>query len=253
MSVEMVRKRIKNVNLKVYPPDGAVRVSAPFKMPVEQVEAVVRERLDWIERHRTRFASVATSRSLDQVSGEVVNVLGVPHLLRFKTSRNLRTPRPTTTHRGTGPSALDSSERTAGTDAPELLVTAPLHAGYAARKRALQERLRAIAREEFAAEVGTRSRSMAVPEPTVHVRRMTSRWGTCHVHAGKVYLNLALVTRPRECLEYVVVHELAHLVVPDHSRRFWQVVERYLPGWRAAQRRLKEQPLWADPLWGKSS
>jgi len=237
ITVEVVRKRVKHVNLKVYPPDGQVRVSAPVRMPDGLVAAAVRERIGWIERHRARFAAVPLRRRLAYLSGERVSVLGTPHTLRFAVV-------PLDAN-GTRPDRPDADLAT-----PELTLVVPAHAGVAERRKALEARLRQIAKEAFAAEAQRWALTMGVRTPTVHVRRMRSRWGTCHVRAGKVYLNLALVTRPHECLTYVVVHELAHLIVPDHSRRFWLTVERYLPNWRDGERRLAREPLWADPVWG---
>lgn len=241
-SIEVVRKRIKHVNLRVYPPDGRVRVSAPHTMPERFVREVVRGRIEWIERQRARFASVPVPVKLEYVSGEVVPVLGIPHVLRFVSVLP-----------GSPPSsrATDLPARTSPDAERELTVSVPAHADLDERRRTLEKRLRQVARTEFGTLTRAWAHEMGVPMTSVNVRRMTSRWGTCHVRTGKVFLNLALVTRPRECLTYVVVHELAHLIVPDHSREFWQTVERYLPEWRVAERRLAREPLWADPVWGR--
>ncbi len=259
VSAQLVRKRVKNLTLRVYPPDGRVVVSAPLRMPERDVVAALHARRDWIERHRRRFAAVPRSAPLRCEGGETVSVLGVSHALRFA-------PRGAATEaRGAARSAGDAPARsTAGPgpssaapalphELPVLLVPASANAPRQARLAALRRRLRAVAEREFAAEVERWAPRLGVPMPTVQVRRMTSRWGTCHVRAAKVTLNLALVTRPRESLEYVVVHELAHLLVPDHSPRFWAVVARHLPAWRQARAALESRPLWADPVWGPSA
>ncbi len=239
VSALLVRKRVKNLTLRVYPPDGRVEVSAPLRMPERAVVAALVARRDWIESHRRRFAAVPRPAPLRCEDGETVAVLGRPLALRFVA-------------RGSG-AARPYPPPGGGPGSPALEVRVTRGAGRDARLAALQRRLRAVAEGEFAAEVELWSRRMGLPTPTLRVRRMTSRWGTCHVRAGKVVLNLALVTRPRHCLEYVVVHELAHLLVPDHSPRFWAVVARHLPGWRAARAALRSLPLWADPVWGPSA
>lgn len=243
ITVEVVRKRVKHVNLKVYPPDGQVRVSAPLRMSDGLVADAVRERIGWIHRHRARFAAVPLPDRLEYLSGETVSVLGTPHTLWFA----VHAPE-------AGRVRLDSTDAAdlpgVRVAPPQLTLLVPAHAGVAERRKALEARLRQIAKQRFTEEAERWSLTMGVQAPTVLVRRMRSRWGTCHVRAGKVYLNLALITRPQECLTYVVVHELAHLIVPDHSRRFWQTVERFLPTWRDGERRLGREPLWADPVWG---
>ena len=237
----LVRKRVKNLTLRVYPPDGRVEVSAPLRMPERAVVDALVARRDWIERHRRRFAAAASQGRLRLEDGERLAVLGETMVLRFVDGRV----------GSSATSRLGSPAPTA--PAAPLLVPTPRGAGRSARLEALREILRGVARREFASEVERWSHLMGVPVPTVQVRRMTSRWGTCHVRAGKVVLNLALVTRPRRSLEYVVVHELAHLLVPDHSPRFWAVVSRRLPGWHEARAELTERPLWADPVWGRSA
>lgn len=239
--VEIVRKRVKHVNLRVYPPDGRVRVSAPIGMPDRAVAQAVRGRLSWLRRQRARFAAVPVPPRLEYLSGEKVSVLGTQHTLRYVTGRTQAGP---LFAAGTG--AADG--RTAGC---ELRLVVTCHAGVDERRRALEDRLRKLARAEFCEEVARWAPVMGLPTPKVNVRSMRSRWGTCHVRAGRIYLNLALVTRPRECLTYVVVHELAHLSVPDHSPAFWRTVERYLPSWRHAQKKLADEPLWADPVWAR--
>lgn len=240
-SVEVVRKRVKHVNLRVYPPDGRVRVSAPHAMSERFVRDVIRGRRDWIERQRARFAAIPVPAKLEYLSGESVPVLGVPHVLRFVSAPLSSQAGSTAAERSYGSSETDR----------DLLLLVPAHAGVEERRKALEKRLRQVARTEFEAVTHRWAHAMGLRVEAVNVRRMTSRWGTCHVRTGKVYLNLALVTRPTQCLTYVVVHELAHLIVPDHSRKFWQTVERYLPEWRAAERLLASQPLWADPVWGR--
>jgi predicted metal-dependent hydrolase len=255
VSAQLVRKRVKNLTLRVYPPDGHVVVSAPLRMPERDVVAALHARRDWIERHRRRFAAVPRSAPLRCEGGETVSVLGVSHALRFAprgaaTEARSAGDAPSRSTAGPGPS---SAAPALPHELPVLLVPASANAPRQARLAALRRRLRAVAEREFAAEVERWAPRLGVPMPTVQVRRMTSRWGTCHVRAGKVVLNLALVTRPRACLEYVVVHELAHLLVPDHSPRFWSVVARHLPGWRDARAALRAEPLWADAVWGPSA
>lgn len=79
---------------------------------------------------------------------------------------------------------------------------------------------------------------MGLPMPEILIRRMTSRWGTCNTRAKRITLNLELARRDPALLEYVVVHELAHLIERGHNARFYAVMDLYLPDWRARRRTL---------------
>lgn len=227
MQVALTRKRVKNLNLRVMPPDGEVHLSVPHGTPRSAIDEMVRGRLPWIARHRTRLRNLPRPASREYLDGESISLLGERRRLRF-----VATGRP-----GALPPATEDDE--------VLLRVAP-GATREARARALDRWLRQQARREFALEVARWEPRLGVAVAELGIKRMKTRWGTCNPTAKRVWLNLALIERPRRCLEYVVVHELAHLLVPDHSPAFWRVVERHLPGWRDAKRELARAPLWLD-------
>lgn len=226
VSVSVVRKRVKNVNLRVYPPAGDVVVSVPLRMADGVVRAVVTERLPWIRKQRSRYHAAPPARFLEYVDGEEQRVFGSSYRLRLAHGRG-----------ATGWSA----------DAAGVI---DLHvrafAEHAARQRAYETWLRALLGAEIEALVSQWAPVLGVEVSAWGVKRMKTRWGTCNHRAKRIWLNLELVRRPRECLEYVVVHELAHIIVPDHSRAFWSVLDQHLPRWRAAKAELERWPLWAD-------
>jgi len=224
--VAVTRKRVKNLNLRVVPPDGAVHLSVPLGTPESAVRELLQRRLEWIDRHRQRMLELPRPAYRQYVSGETVYLLGERRTLRFvHTARR-------------GPLAP--------ADEGEIVVHVPLGAAREVRAKAVGRWLRQEAKSEFRAEVSRWEPRLGVKVEQLGVKRMKSRWGTCNPAAKRIWLNRALVERPRCCLEYVVVHELAHLLVPDHSPAFWAVVERHLPHWRAAKRELAQHPLWLD-------
>ncbi len=224
IEVLVERKRVKHLRLRVYPPDGEVRVSAPLRTPLSEVEAAVEERLDWIAEHRQRFRRAQSAASLEYVSGEVHYLRGEALTLRLEPA-----------------GAFGVSENDDG----NLVLRAPPSARLEVRAAALERWYRAQAQSDARALVSTWSLRMGLEMPLIGLKRMRSRWGTCNPATKRVWLNTELVKRPPRCYEYVVVHELAHVVVPHHGPEFWALVSRHLPGWRAARAELERWPTWA--------
>ncbi len=225
IDVLVERKRVKNIRLRICPPDGSVRVSAPLRTGTASVEAMVVDKLDWIEKHRRRYSAATPLSSLEYVSGEVHYLRGEPLTLRLVPS--------------TGRFKV---EATAGS---ELVLRGPVHARLSERAAALERWHRSEARREAERLVALWEPRLGVSVAALGLKRMTTRWGTCNPRARRVWLNVELIKRPPDCFEYVVVHELAHILVPDHSPRFWAVVARQLPGYRSARAELDRWPTWA--------
>jgi len=226
VAVEVLRKRIKNLHLRVYPPDGRVRVSAPLRMPAWQLNELVAERLPWILKQQERFGQAPKTSTLEYVSGEMHYFQGRPYRLELRQSGSLK------------PAVRLSGE------AIELQL--PAHARFAQRQQLLERWYRQQARLAAGPLLESWSLALRAGYSAWGIRQMKSRWGSCNPGARRVWLNSELIKRPPACLEYVVVHELAHLIVPDHSAAFWAVVERHLPGWRGARAELRRWPLWAN-------
>jgi predicted metal-dependent hydrolase len=212
LPVEVIRKRVKHLNLSVLGADH-VRVSAPWRVPDAEIAGFVGARRDWIERHRDRLRRSAPTPIED---GATQRVWGRPIPVRVMT----------------GPSRvwLDAG----GT----LNVRVPAGADRADRRRAMDRWLR---RQVAGAlpDLETRwSEALGVTVGTWTVRRMSSRWGSCNPETGRITLNLELAAEPPELLEYIVVHEMAHLREPGHGRRFQRLMDRHLPDWRHLRRRL---------------
>ncbi len=212
LAVEVVRKRVKNLNLTVSPPDGRVRVSAPLRLDDDSIRQALSSRMAWIRKHQERLRRHARDLSTPQyVSGERFCVLGETYLLDVV----YRQGRPAVERNHT---------------ALELYV----RPGTSAARR--EQVLVAWLRRELKAAIGP---LVAGWEPLLGlsgtrwaVKRMKTRWGSCNAKAHRIWLNLELALRPAGCLEYVVVHELVHLLEPNHGRGFAARMDRLMPGWQ---------------------
>lgn len=213
LPVEVIRKRVKHLNLSVLSADH-VRVSAPWRVPDREIAGFVGERRDWIERHRDRLRRAAPVR-IEQ--GSEQRVWGRPIPLSLVS----------------GPSRVWLEH-----DDGPLMVRSPVGSDQLDRRRLVDRWLR---RQVAGAipELDSRwSAELGVDVTTWTVRRMSSRWGSCNPETGRVTLNLELAAEPPDLLEYIVVHEMVHLREAGHGRRFQRLMDRHLPDWRHRRRRL---------------
>lgn len=228
MTVEVVRKDIKNLHLGVYPPNGRVRVAAPLAVSDDAIRLAVIGKLAWIRRQREKFENQPRQTAREAVSGEshyvfgrryrlsIVKTTGRPEvLLRTKTKMELHVPARAT-----------KAERLAVLD------------------RWYREQLRSAAGpllEEWQASLGARLEFWGV-------KRMKTKWGSCNHQSKRIWLNAELAKKPLACLEYIVVHELVHLLEPSHGDRFITRMDEHLPDWRERRDLLKSSPL-ANETW----
>ncbi|HCF5391395.1 MULTISPECIES: M48 family metallopeptidase [Pseudomonas] len=230
LTVEVVRKPIKNLHLGVYPPEGRVRVAAPLAVDDEAVRLAVVGKLGWIKRQRAKFQAQPRQSQRRMVSGESHYFLGRRYRLRV--------------HETTG--ALRIALR--GTATMDLFVRPDttverreqvLHDFYRAElKRLMPELL-----EKWQPKLEVEARAWGI-------KRMKTKWGTCNIEARRIWLNLELAKKPVQCLEYILVHELVHLLERHHNERFQALLNLYLPQWQVFRDELNASML-ADERWGR--
>lgn len=218
IAVDVVRKDIKNLHLGVYPPHGRVRVAAPLVVSDEAVRLAVIDKLGWIKRQRTKFAEQPRQSHRQMVNGESHYFLGRRYRLRV--------------HEQVGPAhvalrgiaSLDLFTRP-GTS-PEQR-EAILSQWYRDQLKVLIPRLL----EKWQPRVRVQVAAWGV-------KKMKTKWGSCNVDSRRVWLNLELAKKPLQCLEYIVVHELVHLLERHHNERFTALMDGLMPSWRAHRREL---------------
>ncbi len=214
----LVRKDIKNLHLAVYPPDGRVRISAPSTMPAEAIRLAVIKRLPWVNRQRREILNTLRQSPREMVAGESHYLLGKRY--RLKVSH--------VGHR--------SEVALNGNDTMVLRTheNASLNSQISALDRFYRSTLREVVEQLMP---GWESRLGVNPAPYA-LKSMKTRWGTCSTTEGRITLNPQLVKQPRDCIEYVVVHELVHLIEPGHGELFITLINQYLPDWKARSARL---------------
>lgn len=224
--IEVERKRVKHVNFTVYPPEGRVRVSAPLRLSEEALEEAIRTKLPWIERHKAKMLNEQVPPSMAFRSGEMVDFMGERLCLRVI--------------EGSG------RQHAARVDQDLLLHIRP-GTTREARQRLLIAWYRAALKRHIPPLIARWEPVIGVRVADWGVKRMKTRWGSCNVQAQRIWLNLALVRYPPTYLEYVVVHEMTHLLERRHNGRFFAFLDHFLPGWEESRRALKAAPTY---LWG---
>lgn len=223
IAVEVVRKNIKNLHLAVYPPDGRVRVAVPEHVTDDNVRLAVISKLSWIKKQQTIFSGQSRQSARLFVSGERHYFLGKPYRLELVERRGkheieiLRSgklkmfARPGTT--------IENKEKL-------------MYKWYRDELRkvipALLEKWQPIVGKEVSA---------------LGIKKMKTKWGSCNIEKQSVWLNLELAKKPIRCLEFVLVHELVHLLERNHNEHFATLMSEFLPTWRADRKLLHAAPL----------
>ena len=223
MRVEVVRKDIKNLHLGVYPPKGRVRVAVPLRLDDEAVRLAVISRLGWIRRQQKGLEGQDRQSQREMITGESHYVQGRRYrlsVIEHDGPARVSLPNNTTMELRVRP----------GTDRDKR--EAVLHRWY--RQRLRKQIPELVAKWE--PEVG-----VAVAE--WRIKRMKTRWGTCNVDVRRIWLNLELVKKPAVCLEYILVHEMAHFLERHHNERFKELMDRLMPKWRLHREELNRSPL----------
>jgi predicted metal-dependent hydrolase len=221
--VEVLRKDIKNLHLGVYPPNGRVRVAAPLVVSDEAVRLAVIDKLGWIRRQKAKFAEQPRQSQREMVNGESHYFLGQRYRLRV--------------HEHDGPARV----AVRGVASLDLFIRPGCSADQreAVLLRWHREQLKTLIPpllEKWQPILGVEVADWGV-------KRMKTKWGSCNPASRRVWFNLELAKKPVQCLEYIVVHELVHLLERHHNERFAALVEAHVPQWRQFREMLKKAPL----------
>ena len=223
LAVQIVRKDIKNLHLGVYPPNGRVRVAAPLALTDDAVRLAVISRLAWIKRQRAKFEGQPRQSEREMVTGESHYFLG--QRLRLNVIE----------HHGAGKVVLPNKST----------MTLYVRPGTSSvqRKQVLQRWYREQLKALIPPLVDKWQTTLGVQITDWGIKKMKTKWGACTIEARRIWLNLELAKKPVQCLEYIVVHELIHLLQGHHNQRFMAFMNQHLPTWRVWRDMLNHAPL----------
>lgn len=221
MEIEVTKKDVKNIHLGVYPPDGRVRVAAPKNTTDENIRLLIVSKLRWIKKQKEKFASQERQSKREYVSGESYYLWGE----RF----NLRVVE------------RDNAYSKVQIENKKYITLYVKHGTEAAkREEVITEWYRKQIKEQVPKLISKWEPIIGVEVKAWGVKKMSTKWGTCNNEAGRIWLNLNLAKRPHKCLEYVVVHEMTHLLERTHSERFKELMDTNYSNWRTVKDELNE-------------
>lgn len=227
MTVEVKQKDIKNLHLSVYPPTGRVRISAPLRMDLDTIRVFAITKLGWIKNQQKKLREQERETPREYLDRESHYLWGKRYLLAVTESNQ--------------PPQVQLQHRTI------LLQVRP---GTEAEKK--QELLEAWYRDQLRQAVPSLLTKwepvIGVQVGKVFVQRMKTKWGSCNAAAKSIRLNNELAKKPRECLEYLVVHEMVHLMEPTHNNHFIALMDQFMPNWQMYREILNRIPV-AHECW----
>lgn len=222
ITIEVCRKSVRNVHLSVHPPEGRVTLVAPSETRFEVARAYAIAKLGWIRDQQEKLRGQARETPRQYVERESHNLWGRRYLLSVE-EKNER-PGVRLDHR-------------------RIILTVRPGSGREKRAEILHAWHRSLLHEEIPPLIEKWERKLGVNVAGYFLQRMKTKWGSCNHRAGNIRLNTELVKKPRDLLEYIIVHEMAHLVEPTHSEQFIAILEQHYPTWLEARDELNALPL----------
>jgi predicted metal-dependent hydrolase len=219
---DVIFKDIKHVHLSVHPPSGRVTVSAPKRMELETIRLFSLSKLAWIKQQQRELREQGREGPREYVSGESHYLWGKRYLLQVKESPM--------------PASMDLS-------VSRLKLNVPGAWGRGRREAYVAAWYRNEIRRELPKRLHHWHEVLGVQPNKVFVQHMKTKWGSCNPKTGNIRLNTELARKPKECLEYILVHELVHLIEPKHGELFVKLMDASLPEWRRLRDRLNELPV----------
>lgn len=223
LPIEVVRKNIKNLHVGVYPPAGRIRVAVPLRITDEAVRLAITSRLAWIRRQQGHFVNQERQSRREFVNGESHYFQGRRYRLNVIEHDGpafVYLPNNRTIQLFVGPDTCGNKRE------------AILQHWY---RQSLQKQISHLL-EKWEAKVG-------VTVAEVRIRKMKTRWGSCNANAARIWLNLELAKKSPVCMEYILVHEMVHLLERRHNERFRSLMDTVMPNWRSYRDELNRAPL----------
>ena len=220
--VDVVKKDIKNIHLGVYPPTGRVRIAAPVRMSMDTIRVFAITKLGWIKSQQHKLQAQEREAPREYLNRESHYVWGKRYLLQI-------------VEKDAAPSVALRHNK--------MLLQARPASDEAKLRVVLEDWYRATLKQAVPPVIAKWEPLMGVQVERFFVQRMKTKWGSCSPASRSIRLNTELAKKPPECLEYIVVHEMAHLLEPTHNGRFSALMDRFMPKWQFDRAELNRLPV----------
>lgn len=218
LEIEVTKKNIKNINLSIHGPIGVVKLSAPLHIDDEVIRKFIISRVPWIKKQKLRFESKEVIVDKVYISGELHPYFGQDYPLKVIYQSSNRTK-------------VEINNGVINIYVPEGSIVEKI-------EFVLQEWYRKQLKEALPPVIEKYERIMGVNVESWGIKKMKTRWGTCNTKDKRVWINLELAKKSPQCLDYIVVHEMAHLIERGHGDRFKAIMDKYYPNWRIVKAEL---------------
>lgn len=229
ISVDVVKKDIKNIHLSVHPPAGKVRISAPMRMDLDTIRVFAITKLGWIKKQQQKLSEQARETPRECLDRESHYLWGKRYLLKVE---------------------LRDTASFVSLRHNKMVLHIHHDTSEEQKQAILAEWYREQLKEAVLPLIAKWEPLLAVKVGQLFIQRMKTKWGSCNYRSKNIRLNTELAKKLPECLEYVVVHELAHLLEHSHNSRFIALMDRFMPSWRHHREELNRSPLgneeWAE-------
>jgi predicted metal-dependent hydrolase len=223
LTVEVVRKDIKNIHLGVYPPHGRIRIAVPEHINDEAARLAVINKLSWLKKQISEFERQPRLSEHEAISGESWYFFGRRYRLKVV--------------------EVSTKPEVSLPNKSRIELHIPAHTTAESRLLILDRWYRKQLKEAAQPLVSEWETRMGVKADFWGVKRMKTKWGSCNHETKRIWLNSELAKKPIDCLEYIVVHELVHLIEPSHNENFVQLMTKFLPNWESLRDMLNSTPL----------
>ena len=222
IQIEIIKKDIKNMHLSVLPPDGKVRVSAPNNLSDESIIMFVKTKLGWIKKQQEKFEQQPRQSEREYVSGETLYVWGHQYYLQVE---------------------YNQKRNSLVLEGNKAILSVRKESTVKQREKFVNEWYRSLLKTEVEKSLPKWETITGLYCDSWQSKYMTTKWGTCNTSTRKIWLNLQLAKKTIECLEYVILHELAHLKVKNHGADFVAILDLHMPYWRECKKMLNDSKL----------
>lgn len=228
IKIDVIHKDIKNVHLAVYPPNGRVRIAAPYSISNDALKLFAVSKLGWIRRRQRSFLAQARQTPREYKNRESHYYFGKRYLINV-------------------------IEHIAP---PQIVIRNKTYIDIYIRKGSNVEQIKSVMNEWYRQQlknivpqyIKKWEKIIGVSVGSFGIKQMKTKWGSCNIEAKRIWINLELAKKPIRCLEYIIVHEMIHLLERHHNERFLEYMNKYLPQWKTHKKELNRFPI-SHPIW----
>ena len=216
IDIHFEKKHIKNMYIHIKAPDGKIKIAAPVSASEEDIKKFALSKISWIRRCRKKLADKPRPVELNYVSGETLWLLGKQYPLHVE-------------HGGINKVFVKE---------PEIILQIRRNTAKASKKKIIEEWYRDVLKKIVPVVLKKWENTIGVKTAEWRIQNMRTKWGTCNIRERRIVLNLHLAKRSPDCLEFVIIHELIHLLEKSHGTKFKNLMDSYCPNWKVIRKSL---------------